>query len=41
MMSIIKNELIKDLSEKLREKESDLIEILNQKEVIKDQRQQL
>jgi len=28
---IIKNELIKDLSEKLREKESDLIEILNQK----------
>ena len=29
--AIIKNELIKDLSEKLREKESDLIEILNQK----------
>ena len=29
--SIIKNELIKYLSEKLREKESDLIEILNQK----------
>ena len=29
--TIIKNELIKDLSEKLREKESDLIEILNQK----------
>ena len=29
--AIIKNELIKDLSEKLIEKESDLIEILNQK----------
>ena len=29
--AIIKNELIKDLSEKLREKENDLIEILNQK----------
>ena len=29
--TIIQNELIKDLSEKLREKESDLIEILNQK----------
>jgi len=29
--AIIKNELIKDLSEKLREKESELIEILNQK----------
>jgi len=29
--AIIKNELIKDLSEKLREKESDLIEVLNQK----------
>ena len=33
--SIIKNELIKDLSEKLREKESDLIEILNQKKTYK------
>lgn len=29
--AIIKNELIKDLSEKLREKEDDLIEIINQK----------
>ena len=29
--TIIQNDLIKDLSEKLREKESDLIEILNQK----------
>ena len=29
--AIIQNDLIKDLSEKLREKESDLIEILNQK----------
>ena len=33
--TIIKNELIKDLSEKLREKESDLIEILNQKKTYK------
>ena len=33
--SIIKNELIKYLSEKLREKESDLIEILNQKKSYK------
>ena len=42
--TIIQNELIKDLSEKLREKESNLVEILNQKrsynrsetEVVKD-----
>ena len=33
--TIIKNELIKDLSEKLREKESDLIMILNQKKTYK------
>ena len=33
--TIIKNELIKDLSEKLREKESDLIEILKQKKTYK------
>ena len=33
--TIIKNELIKDLSEKLREKESDLIDILNQKKTYK------
>ena len=33
--TIIKNELIKDLSEKLKEKESDLIEILNQKKTYK------